>query len=68
MISNHVFKITFNAMIYLLIHFFFAEDMEFSTVKCNSQNEILPIAPSVELPITKEPIKFSEIRSRSCNQ
>lgn len=43
------------------------EDME-SDVTYAIQNEVLPLTSPVESPVAKEPIKFSEIRSRSSNQ
>jgi len=46
---------------------FLVEDIE-SDVTYAIQNEVLPLTSSVESPVAKEPIKFSEIRSRSSNQ
>ncbi|KAF0771877.1 MPN domain-containing protein-like isoform X1 [Aphis craccivora] len=43
------------------------EDIE-SDVTYAIQNEALPLTSPVESPVAKEPIKFSEIRSRSSNQ
>ncbi|CAH1732966.1 MPN domain-containing protein isoform X1 [Aphis gossypii] len=43
------------------------EDIE-SDVTYAIQNEVLPLTSPVESPVAKEPIKFSEIRSRSSNQ
>lgn len=46
---------------------FLVEDIE-SDVTYAIQNEALPLTSPVESPVAKEPIKFSEIRSRSSNQ
>jgi len=54
-------------MINAIKELFLVEDIE-SDVTYAIQNEILPLTPSIELPVAKEPIKFSEIRSRSSNQ
>jgi len=69
-----------NIFIYLLIlcknnsiiinvnkELFLVEDIE-SDVTYAIQNEILPLTSPIESPVAKEPIKFSEIRSRSSNQ
>lgn len=47
--------------------FFLVEDVESDDDKNKIKNEILPLT-SNELPVAKEPIKFSEICSRSSNQ
>lgn len=44
------------------------EDVESDNVKYKTQNEVLPLTPPNNSPIAKEPIQFSEIRSRSSNQ
>ncbi|XP_025425558.1 MPN domain-containing protein isoform X2 [Sipha flava] len=44
------------------------EDMESNDMKYKTQNEILPSTSPNDSSIAKEPIKFSEIRSRSSNQ
>lgn len=46
---------------------FLVEDAE-SDVAYAIQNEVLPSTPPIESHVAKEPIKFSEIRSRSSNQ
>lgn len=65
----YVFVILFKQgiMINAIKELFLVEDIE-SDVTYAIQNEILPLTPSIELPVAKEPIKFSEIRSRSSNQ
>lgn len=47
---------------------FVVENMNSDDIELITQDEVLPSTPSIELPVAREPIKFSEIRSRSSNQ
>lgn len=46
---------------------FLVEDVEFDNNTNKIQSETFPLTPN-ELSVAKEPIKFSEILSRSSNQ